>query len=178
MVLIILGLLFALYFLVLYLRRKIPGLSVVERYLKKKLFHNGIIRYMIQSNLKLSHTAAFFLALKGISFEGSTNIVNSLLNILILVVLGIWPVFMFSFLMLNRKHLEKPSFKEKFDSMFLGIKTDKYLTYKWASGLKLRKAKCFLYNVVFVARRMAFVACSLSILEGKAMELLYCLILV
>ena len=46
-VLILLGLLFAFYYLVLYLRRKIPGLSVVEKYLKKKLFHNGIIRYMI-----------------------------------------------------------------------------------------------------------------------------------
>ena len=163
-VLILLGLLFAFYYLVLYLRRKIPGLSVVEKYLKKKLFHNGIIRYMIQSNLKLAHTAAFFLAIKGISFQSKFNAVNSILNIIILVVLFIWPVFLFSFLMLNRRNLEKPSFKEKFDSMFLGIKTDKYLTYKWDSGLKLRKAKCFLYNVVFVARRMAFVACSLSIL--------------
>ena len=46
-VFIFLVILFALYFLILYLRKKIPGLSLVEKYLKKKLFYNGIIRYMI-----------------------------------------------------------------------------------------------------------------------------------
>ena len=80
--------------------------------------------------------------------------------------------------MYNRKNLEKEDFKEKFDSMFLGIKTDRYLTYKFNSGLTLRKAKCFLYNVIFVARRMAFVICALNQLDKSVLKLIYCLILI
>ena len=97
---------------------------------------------------------------------------------MLLVVLGIWPIFLTFFLVYNRKNLEKEDFKEKFDSMYLGIKTDGYLTYKFDSGLSLRKTKCFLYNVAFVARRMAFVMCALNQLDKSILKLIYCLILI
>ena len=97
---------------------------------------------------------------------------------MLLVILGIWPIFLASFLLINRKNLEKETFKQKFDSMFLRIKSDRYLSYGSVCVLVLRKTECFLYNVVFVARRMAFVACSLNQLSQNPMELLYCLIMV
>ena len=60
-------------------------------------------------------------------FNDRSSKVISGINILILSVLLMWPIFLTWFLLVNRKKLENEKFKKKYSSMYSGIKTDKYL---------------------------------------------------
>ena len=57
---IVLGILFGLILLFRFLRQKFSYLSYAEDYLIKKLFFGSIIRYMIESYLKIFHNSIFF----------------------------------------------------------------------------------------------------------------------
>ena len=63
LVFIMLLILFALYFLFRFLRKKVEAFHYVEDYLMKKLFFSSIIRYMIESYLKVLHNSIFFFYL-------------------------------------------------------------------------------------------------------------------
>ena len=125
--LVLLLILFAIYCLVKYLRKRYPELQKVEDFLKKKLFYNSWIRYMITANLKLTHTSIFFLAITGVSFDSASDAVSSIFKISILILIVVWNTFMGFFLIFNRKHLEKEAFQNSYSSMYLGLKTDNYL---------------------------------------------------
>ena len=140
-------------------------------YLKKKLFFSSAIRYMIESNLKITHNSVFFLAITG-SFESTSDKVFTILTCALLVVIVLWPFFVTAFLLHNRKRLKSPRFKLMFQSMYLGIKTDNHL----GNGLTVKKTECLLYNVVFCLRRLALVVCYLYFKDGLAGSVLYAIL--
>lgn len=125
-----------------------------KAYFRKKLFFNSWIRLMIQSNLKITHNSIFFLALTG-SFETTQDKFNTALMMALLGIFVVWPIFLTVFLLYNRGELRKKEFKKKFESMYLGIKTDVYRGEK----VSISKARCFLFNVVFCIRRLSIVLC-------------------
>ena len=140
---VVLALMFGLYYLVKTLRKKCSHFGTVEKILKKKLFFSSAIRYMIQGNLKLTHTAIFYIAVTGLQFNSVENSAQTVINILIIVLLVAWPIFLAVFLTANRSKLDTAEFQQKYDSMFLGYKTDHYL---WKDRTNWSPTTmCFLY---------------------------------
>ena len=54
-----------LYYLISYLMERFRWLKIVERYLRRKLFYSSAIRFMIESNLKITHNSIFYLLMLG-----------------------------------------------------------------------------------------------------------------
>ena len=100
-VFLLLGIAFLVYYLVKYLSKRSSKFRKIELYLKKKLFFSSAIRYMIESNLKITHNSLFFLAITG-SFETTKDKVFTSFVILLLVVIIVWPLFITAFLLYNR----------------------------------------------------------------------------
>ncbi len=130
---------------------RIKCCNVVRRILKQKLFYNVWIRYMIESNLKMTHNCVFYLYISG-NFETGTDTFATSLRVVILCILVIWPFFATIFLCCKSKHLKEKSFKQKFIAMYLGNKTDEHLPLTYTS--------------VFCLRRMLLV-CSLLALQNR-----------
>ena len=88
------------------------------------LFYNSFIRYLIKSNLILTHNAFIFLAFL-FSFDSLSSAITTLFNLVILAVVVVWPIAITWILITNLNKLETPEFKAKFISLYLGIKTEK-----------------------------------------------------
>ena len=172
LVCIILVMLLILYYLISYLMRRFRWLKIVERYLRRKLFYSSAIRFMVESNLKITHNSIFYLLMLG-SFKSAKETISTIFTLAFLAVIILWPAFLTVFLLYNRKQLEKRPFQRKFHSMYLRIKTDRYL----GSTLMMNKSKCFLYNVVFCIRRLTLVL-SYFFLQDYSGQVLYAILLI
>ena len=69
------------------------------------LFYNAFIRYLIKSNLILTHNNFYFLVFL-ISFKTISAVVSSLVNLVILVIVIGWPILMLWFLIENQNNLD------------------------------------------------------------------------
>ena len=107
LVFIVLLFLFVLYILFRFLRKKIEALHYVEDYLMKKLFFSAIIRYMIESYLKVFHNSLFFFYLTRSTTFGTGQVVFS---IALIAVFSIWPLFVYIFLHCFRNRLDDVKF--------------------------------------------------------------------
>ena len=116
--------------------------SALRESLHKKLFYSAWIRYMTESYLEMSHTCVFFMAISTdyVTFQDKISLV---VRVTLLVILVIWPFFVLTFLLKNRKKLDTDSFKKKFISMY--------------NGLKTTKTGALLYAFLFCMRRMSLV---------------------
>ena len=90
---------------------------------------------------------------------------------MILGIFLLWPVFVSIFLTMRRKDLDDEKFKYRFESIYLGNKTDTYL-----GGLKLNKSLCFCYATFFCLRRIVLVFCFFYLKEDDYMQCIYGLI--
>ena len=97
-VFILLFIAFALYGLIYLLRKKFKEFKVVDYYFKKKLFFSSILRYMIESYLKVTHNSIFFLYLNG-NFGDSESKNMFAFNITLIVIFVLWPFILYVFLM-------------------------------------------------------------------------------
>ena len=78
--------------------------------LKKKMFYNVWIRYIIESNLKMTHSCIFFLYISG-QFDSVSAVLNSVIRIVIITIYSIWPFFAAGFLWYHKGKLTDTSFK-------------------------------------------------------------------
>ena len=104
---------------------------------------------MIESNLKMTHNCVFYLFIKG-GFDSFEDSFSTILRVIILVIIVIWPFFTTYFLIYKRKELDEVGFRQKFISLYNGNKT--------------KSAGTLTYTSVFCLRRMALV-CSLLALQ-------------
>ena len=72
--------------------------------LEKKLFFSSFLRYMIVSNLKLNYTAWAFLIAQ-FSFNTIASGTRTSVWILILVLIILWPLFIFILMFKNQHRL-------------------------------------------------------------------------
>ena len=91
--------------------------------LEKKLCHSGWLKYLIVSNLKLNYTIWAFLLAKG-GFETVSQGVLTIVQLLLLTVLIIFPPFIMIFLTKHKDDLDRPSFKKKWDTLYNGFEID------------------------------------------------------
>ena len=125
-IIILLFVLYVLYFLVKYIVKRFPCCKIVQKYMKRKLFFSSAIRFMVESNLKITHNSIYFLLMFG-SFKTTKESVSTMFTFLFLGMIVLWPIFLTVFLLYNRTRLEDHDFQKRFHSMYLRIKTDKYL---------------------------------------------------
>ena len=81
--------------------------------LKAKLFYNAWVRYMIESNLKVTSNCLFYLSINT-NYDTFENKVQSAIRIIIFAILIIWPLFLIGFLHWRKSELENEDFKKKF----------------------------------------------------------------
>ena len=108
---------------------------------------------MIESNLKVTSNCVLFLYVNN-SYEDFGSRIQSALNIIMLLIFIVWPFFLAFFLYWKKSELEKPEFKRKFFSMYIGIKT--------------KSMKSLLHTSVFCFRRfllvIAIVVCGRNVI--------------
>ena len=143
--------------------KRIRKLKYLKSRLGKKLFYNAWIRYLITSNLKLTHNGIFILYFNA-SFESVKNGILTSLNIVILVIIALWPIFITVFLLYNKDHLNEKSFQRKFYSMFLGNYTGRKRTV--------------IYHTVFCCRRMFIVLAFFMYYAANTPKVVYCFLAV
>ena len=142
MVFLLLLVLIALYFLVRFLRKRFDWFHYIEDYLMKKLFFSAIIRYMIESYLKVFHNSIFYFI---VTQKTSDHKMQIALSVFLIAVFLIWPLFLWVFLICFRRRLEEKKFNDRFSSMYLGNKTDSYLD----NSMRTDRSMAFLYSVPF-----------------------------
>ena len=77
--------------------------------LEKKLFYSSFLRYMIVSNLKLNYTTWAFL-ISQFSFATVTGGIKTTAQIVIIVCVCLWPLFIMIFMIKNQHRLEEKKF--------------------------------------------------------------------
>lgn len=107
------------------------------------LFYNAWIRYLVESNLTTTHNCVFYLYIVGWDSLRQSSF-NSIIRIMTLVIVLIWPFFAIFFLFWKRQKLQTPSFKRKFTSMY--------------EGLRLQHGLALTYTSVFCLRRLLLVS--------------------
>ena len=126
------------YFLIRLIAMKVKCCESFEKWLKAKLFYSVYIRYMIESNLMIAHDCICFLYVSG-SFEILEDQINSFLRIVLLAIIVAWPFYLIGFLYCNRKRLHEMDFKQKFWSMYTGVKVTNYSAITYTSVLSFRR---------------------------------------
>ena len=117
--------------------------------IKAKLFYSVWIRYMIESNLKVTHNCIFMLYISGTFSDTVEKTLMTTVQLVFLVIIVVWPIFMIVFLYKKRDRLEEKEFKTKVVSMYSGIKTKKFVA--------------LIYTAVFCIRRLLLVCALLAL---------------
>ena len=139
----------------------IPKVMKLYLYLKKTMLYNALIRFVLQSTLKLQITACTVIAYDRLTtkevFEPTKNLQIWLASA-ILGALNIAP-FIFLFIMIaNRDNLEKIEVKDKIGTLY--------------NGLKEKHPKVMIYSFVFLLRRSIFIAITFVLFETPGLQLL------
>ena len=131
-------LLLIFYFVLKLLSMRFQCVRNLVKSLKKKLFYSVWIRYLIESNLKMTHNCIFYLYISG-GFMGIEETASSVIRIVLLTIIVIWPFFMTAFLYIKRKRLDERGFKQKIIAMYSGIDTKKFLALMYTSIFCIRR---------------------------------------
>ena len=97
----------------------------------------------------MTHNCIFFLYISG-GFIEIEETVSSVIRIILLTIIVIWPFFMTAFLYFKRKRLDEHVFKQKIIAMYNGINTKKFTA--------------LMYTSLFCIRRLLLV-CALLVLQ-------------
>lgn len=122
---------------------KLEGLrqTIVQK-LRKKLFFDGFVRYMILSNLKVTYTVTAFL-LSAFSFATFMAGVKTTMFMIAFLGVCVWPIFIAWFVYKNKERLDDETVSKKWGTLYQGIHTN--------------QLSALMYNAVFCARRFDIV---------------------
>ena len=110
------------------------------RGLKQKIFYNSIIRYVLQSTLKLQIASMTTLVIANWDLAKKQMIIAGM----VVIFLSLIPFAFLSLLLVKFRALWKPSSRDTIGSLYLGIKDSS----KWAAAA---------YTPIFLMRRSFFV---------------------
>ena len=83
-----------------------------------------------------------FLAMTKLSFSNADEIVDSIFALLLLTIVGVFPIFTLGFLYYHRKKLRNDNFKVRFDSLY--------------DHVVVEKDYALLLSTFFVGRRLLY----------------------
>lgn len=99
-----------------FLIKKFERVRKVYEWLNKKLFFNLFLRTIMEGYLNFCISA--FLAISNLSFDTADEIIDSVIGLLMLLLISVFPIFTFAFLYYSRPKLENPDFKVRVDSLY------------------------------------------------------------
>ena len=137
--------------------QRIQCCQKVEDNLRRKLFYNVWIRYLLESYLIVTHYCVFFLRI-GAGFDSISDTTSTLVGTVFLPVYILWPFVMILFLYKKQRKLDDKDFIERFKVMYHENKTD--------------KLSSIFYNSIFCLRRLVLVL-SLFLLEEESFWLIF-----
>ena len=108
--------------------------------LKKKLLWNSLIRSVLTGYLKMSLASLSTVVV--LNFTDSGLALNSILSLVIFVSLCQYPLSFGFILHRQRQSLQTEEMKQKYGSLYLGMRTDTYIQR--------------LYSPIFLIRRMFY----------------------
>ena len=123
--------------------------SIFEK-LKVKLMWNSVIRYVLQSYLKISIVC--LMAFPVLSLDNTKSKINTVISITLLTFLVLSPFIFQCILYKKRRTLNDEAVKKKFGSLYLGIRTS--------------SASEFAYSMVFLIRRLLYSVITVSCLQN------------
>mmetsp|Transcript_44219 Transcript_44219/g.58692 ORF Transcript_44219/g.58692 Transcript_44219/m.58692 type:complete len:196 (+) Transcript_44219:538-1125(+) len=130
--------------------------NTVRNLLEAKLFYSVWIRYMIESNLKITHNCIFYLAISASMVSGEDKM-STITRIVLLALIVSWPFICAIILLSQNNRLEEPRFRRKCVSMY--------------NGLRTKRKVALLYTSLFCMRRLLLV-CSLLALQSRQVWLI------
>ena len=162
MLLIAFGLILVLALLVVLgiLGRKYTKIRKAYLSVKKKVLYNSLLRYVLQSSLKLQMAACtviFFEKLATEKFTKEISMSQIATSVCIVIVFNICPFFFLSMLVRNQENLGKDEIKEKIGTLYNGLKPIKSVAGQ---------------SFVFLLRRSIFVAITFLLFEDPNMQVL------
>ena len=148
MLLIASALVFTILILILlkFIAKKCPCAQKAYVSIKKKLFYNTFLRYVLQSTLKLQIAAGAVIGYDLMtSYEDTkeTPTGPKVFSWITIAVLNLCPFLFFLVVMRNQSNLDKPVIREKIGTLYNGLRTS-------STGTKS-------YYFVFLVRRSLFV---------------------
>ena len=105
--------------------RRSSKIKAIVLRLRRKLFWNSLIRTIITGYLKLSFAALASVAVMSWSDAGQS--INSLISLVILIGMCQYPLSFGYLLHKKRKDLPKEETKQKYGSLYLGMRTETWL---------------------------------------------------
>ena len=163
LVFVILLLAVCVYFLLKCMSVRMRCCAAILATLKAKLFYNAWVRYMIESNLKVTSDSFFYLFVNT-DYNSFDKKIQSAIRIVIVAILIIWPLFVIGFLHWRRSELENEEFKKKFISMYVGIKIKKMSSLMYTSVFCFRRLLLVLAFVVF-GKNVVFVIVAYNVIS-------------
>lgn len=114
--------------------------------IKKKLFWNTFLRYVLQSTLKLQIAACKVILFDKMTTQivtKETPVMSIISSYIILMVLNICPVLFYAVLYRNKSNLDKDLIKEKIGTLYI--------------GMRAKVISVTSYSFIFLARRSLFI---------------------
>lgn len=158
---IVMLILVAFVFLVKKLNQKYKVLDKVAKLIRKKLFYNGFLRYMVTGNLKMTHTG--FSIIAAWIYLSDPFEMKILVGIAICLLMLAWPIYVAVWMEKHSEELHEEEIQEKFGTMYQGTRIDERMT-RW-------------YIVFFSVRRLLlvlFVVFSPQYLFIRVQSFLFC----
>ena len=149
LVLIILLIGVGIYFVLKWLKSLSPTntkINYVMAFLHKKLFYSSILRYMIISNHKLTYTAFGFF-IYSLTFASLAQKGMTIGCALVILFLLVYPVAQMYFLIKYQDRLEEKQVRQRFSTLFDGMKTNSKMAMLYNSVFGMRRFYIVFINV-------------------------------
>jgi hypothetical protein len=122
--------------------------------LKKKLFWNSLLRFGIQSYLKMTHLA--LVSSHTLSFSDKPKVINSVSAIAMLTFAAGFPIFTHWFLKTRRAKLQTTEYSLSFNSLYLTLETELRASSIWYTTLFLLRRLILAVTVAFLGSGQGF----------------------
>ena len=122
------------------------------RNIKGKIFYNLLLRFVLQSNLKMGFAAATTISIATNFATGSV-----IIALIELAFFCVCPILFRYILHRNRLDLEKPSMRGKIGSLYLGLRED--------------RQGALMYSSVFMVRRLFFIMLTFGVSSVPCLQI-------
>ena len=112
----------------------------IYEWLNKKLFFNLFLRTIMEGYLNFCITS--FISMNKLSYSNTGDILDSLFAIILLTIVGVFPIFTVAFLYFHKKKLRNENFKVRFDSLY--------------DNVVVEKDNALLFSTFFITRRLFY----------------------
>ena len=143
------------------LARKSARIGKLCAYLKRKLFYNTLLRYVLQSTLKMQFAALAVItcakAAEGQSEAETSTTGSMVVSWTILAIFNICPLVFFRIMHKYKGRLGEPEVRQKFGTLYL--------------GLNPKKPNVGTYPLTFLIRRSVFVAITFALATEPGIQI-------